>query len=169
MQRLFQNILLICNKNSKILITLGSPSSGGQSIPSGASCTPSTAPSVTNGQCHMKDELTLRCRGQRLSKSANCGSDQFCCFNADSTSVDNNQYPEGSSGQTVVSGAVCSPNTAPEGTNGNCRNSNELSTMCQGQRLSKSSQCASNQFCCFNGQATVTSTQPSGTKHLIMS
>ncbi|GAU92875.1 hypothetical protein RvY_04899 [Ramazzottius varieornatus] len=135
---------------------------GGQTVASGASCSPNSAPSVTNGQCRNPDELNIQCRGQRLSKSGQCGSDQFCCFSGDTIAGGGSQSPSGSN---VASGAMCSPNSAPEVTNGKCRNNDELVAQCQGQLVSKSSSCAVAQFCCFLRPSTDSGTptpQPDG-------
>ncbi|OQV16690.1 hypothetical protein BV898_09201 [Hypsibius exemplaris] len=127
------------------------PVEGGSSTPAGpssGSCSPKTAPAVTNGKCVNSGDLTVQCIGQRMSKSDNCASSQFCCFDQ---SASGSQYP--ASPAPSSGGATCSPQSQPSITNGKCVNNGDLTSQCAGQRMSKSDNCASGQFCCFDQMA----------------
>lgn len=109
----------------------------------GSTCTPNTEPSVTSGTCTNPSDVTTLCRNSRLSKSIQCGNEQFCCFGG----VQSNDV------QPETSGNLCIPNSSRGITDGRCFNPNQLSAQCIGQRFSKSVNCAPSQFCCFGSDA----------------
>ena len=110
----------------------------GSSLP----CHPTTSP-YSMGQCVRQSQIVAQCSGQRLSKSPDCMPDQFCCF------LENQSTSQNSS-----TSVVCTPNTDPSVHDGACVTPNQLNSgTCKGQRLSKSSQCRPQDFCCFGGSS----------------
>ncbi|XP_055337752.1 uncharacterized protein LOC129587838 [Paramacrobiotus metropolitanus] len=104
-------------------------------------CTPNSQPTINTGTCINRGDLTTQCKNNKaFSKSVNCSDDQFCCFDASNIA---NKLETGT--------AMCSPNTAPDVKNGMCVDKSQLHSQCNDLRISKSSQCSSEQFCCFEG------------------
>lgn len=107
-----------------------------------SSCTPNSDPNVHDGVCFPRTELPVQCRGQSVSKSVNCGSEEFCCFSRQPNCAPSQK-------ESPVQPGACRPNSDPNVTNGVCLNTDRITADCSGQRLAKSSDCSPSQFCCF--------------------
>ena len=99
-------------------------------------------------------QISSRCQGHQLSKSAQCNQTAFCCFTSLQAST-STVSPTG-----LPSNQQCTPNTAPDVNNGMCVRLSQIST-CQGMRISKSLQCLADQYCCFSTQSYSTSSATS--------
>ena len=83
----------------------------GSGLPStdGTSCSPSSAPQVKNGRCTSIAQLLSQCQAQRVSKSPNCTSSQFCCFSEDASANTTTSAPSGTVPSVTVTSTIGMP------------------------------------------------------------
>ena len=131
-------------------------------VPDGTTCTPLSNPSVTNGRCVQIANLATQCPTQS-ARSNQCSASQFCCFvapqavngnpgtGANRLTVEVSLPSQSDATVSVNSQGSCRPASNPSA-NGQCIVAQNLASLCKGHQASKSSDCATTEWCCILDQ-----------------